>query len=119
MTSSPADLLAQLDPSAAGDRPAIRVVRAPGRVNLIGEHTDYNEGFVLPIAIDRSITIAFHTTNDRRVTVTLADTGETASFDLDTIPTRTGGWIDYVAGTAWALREAQTDQKETDRPDLM
>src|SRR5436305_2677942 len=79
---------------------------APGRVNLIGEHTDYNEGFVLPIAIDRSITIAFHTTNDRRVTVTLADTGETASFDLDTIPPRTGGWIDYVAGMAWAMADA-------------
>jgi galactokinase len=81
----------------------VRVVRAPGRVNLIGEHTDYNEGFVLPIAIDLGTAIALVPTNDRRVTLTLADGGETETFDLDAIGPRTGGWIDYVAGTAWAM----------------
>jgi galactokinase len=95
--------LVAIDSLAAAERDAIRVVRAPGRVNLIGEHTDYNEGYVLPIAIDRAITIAFVPTDDRRVTMTLAETGETAGFELDAIGPRRGHWIDYLAGTAWAM----------------
>jgi galactokinase len=98
-----ADGLAAIEPRAARDRDAIRVVRAPGRVNLIGEHTDYNDGYVLPIAIDRSITMAIIPTDDRRVGVTLAEDGETAGFDLDDIGPRRGHWIDYIAGTAWAM----------------
>ncbi len=78
----------------------------PGRVNLIGEHTDYNEGFVLPVAIDLGIAIALLPTDDRRVEVTLAATGETLGFDIDDIGPRRGAWIDYIAGTAWALAEA-------------
>jgi galactokinase len=83
-----------------------RAVRAPGRVNLIGEHTDYNDGFVLPIAIDLGITVAVAPTDNRRVTITLAATGEEDGFDLDAIGPRTGRWIDYVAGTAWAIAAA-------------
>jgi galactokinase len=98
--------LAELEPFAAADPDAVRVVRAPGRVNLIGEHTDYNEGFVLPVAIDLGITLALLPFDDGRVTVTLAETGETASFDLGSIGPKTGTWIDYVAGTAWAMDEA-------------
>ena len=98
--------LAEMEPRAASEPGAIRVVRAPGRVNLIGEHTDYNGGFVLPIAIDLAITIALIPTDDRSVTVTLAETGRTSSFDLDAISARRGQWIDYVAGTAWAMAEA-------------
>jgi galactokinase len=88
------------------DRSLARVVRAPGRVNLIGEHTDYNEGFVLPIAIDRSITIALLPTDDRHVAVTLAATGDADGFDLDSLPPPSGRWIDYVVGTAWAMHRA-------------
>jgi galactokinase len=102
--STLAERLALADPVAAADRRAIRVVRAPGRVNLIGEHTDYNEGFVLPIAIDRAISIALVPTTDRRVTLTLAEDGDHAEFDLDAIGPRRGAWIDYVAGTAWAMQ---------------
>jgi galactokinase len=98
--------LAEIELRAAATPGAIRVVRAPGRVNLIGEHTDYNGGFVLPIAIDRAITIALVPTGDRSVTVTLAESGETTTFDLDAIGSRRGHWIDYVAGTAWAMAEA-------------
>jgi galactokinase len=98
-----ADALAAIEPRAAGEREAIRVVRAPGRVNLIGEHTDYNDGYVLPITIDRSITMAIIPTDDRRVTVTLVEDGEAAGFDLDDIGPRRGHWIDYIAGTAWAM----------------
>ncbi len=91
--------------AAAPER--IRVVHAPGRVNLIGEHTDYNEGFVFPAAIDLGISIALVPTDDRRVEVTLAESGERDGFHLDAIGDRRGRWIDYVAGTAWALAEVE------------
>jgi galactokinase len=101
-----AERLAEIEPLAAARPAEIRVVRAPGRVNLIGEHTDYNDGFVLPIAIDRAITVALVPTDDRVVSLTLTETGETAAFDLDAIGPRRGEWIDYVAGTAWAMADA-------------
>ena len=101
-----AERLLAADRRAADDPGAIRVVRAPGRVNLIGEHTDYNEGFVLPIAIDLAISIAFVPTDDRRVVLSLDDGGQTADFDLDDLGSVSGGWKDYVAGTAWAMSKA-------------
>jgi galactokinase len=88
------------------------LARAPGRVNLIGDHTDYNEGFVLPMAIDRSVWIAIRPRNDRRVVVYSVDFDERAGFDLDAEMSSalTGGerkgWIEYVHGVAWALRDA-------------
>jgi galactokinase len=88
---------------AADARDAIRVVRAPGRVNLIGEHTDYNLGFVLPAAIDREIRIAVVPTDDRRVDLTQIDTGDRLTFELDVERPKDRTWIDYVAGVAWAL----------------
>ena len=103
--SALADRLVALQPGVI-DPATILAVHAPGRVNLIGEHTDYNEGYVLPIAIDRGITFVLVPTDDRRVTITLADTGETGAFDLDAIGRRRGHWLDYVAGIAWAMTEA-------------
>jgi len=94
------------EPAVAADLGAARVVRAPGRVNLIGEHTDYNEGFVLPAAIGLEIRIALVPTDDGRVELTLAASGERDGFSLDAIPPATGAWIDYPAGMAWALQEA-------------
>ena len=81
----------------------MRIVRAPGRVNLIGEHTDYNAGMVLPCAIDLEIVIAFVRTDDDQVRLSRLDTGESSTFDLSAIGRPTGEWIDYVAGTAWSL----------------
>jgi galactokinase len=81
-------------------------VRAPGRVNLIGEHTDYNLGYVLPAAIDLEIRLDVVPTNDRRVLLESATTGERAEVDLDSIGPSRGGMAAYVAGTAWALAEA-------------
>jgi galactokinase len=82
------------------------LVRAPGRVNLLGEHTDYNEGFVLPMAIDRSIGIALRPRDDRRVVLRSLDFDEERTFDLDALDQVRDGWIEYVKGTAWALGEA-------------
>jgi galactokinase len=93
--------LADRFPDQRGGR--VRVVRSPGRVNLIGEHTDYNDGLVMPAAIDLEIHIAFATTRDRRVEVELLDTGRRGGFDLDAIPAASGSWVDYIAGVAWAL----------------
>ena len=91
---------------AAEHPDAIRVVRAPARVNLIGEHTDYNDGLVLPAAIDLEIQLALVPTDDDRVELTLASTGERGILDLRDLGPKRGTWLDYVAGTAWALREA-------------
>jgi len=100
------DALVMVEPSAASRRAEIRVARAPGRVNLIGEHTDYNEGFVLPAAIDLEIRIAYLPTDDRRVELTRLGSDEHDGFHLDHSRPKAGTWLDYVVGTAWALGEA-------------
>ena len=100
------DALVAREPLAAAHPEAIRVVHAPGRVNLIGDHTDYNEGFALPAAIDLGISIALLPTDDERVELTLVETGETGTFDLAQPIERAGGWLDYVRGMAWALQRA-------------
>jgi galactokinase len=94
-----------------GPKPSgpVRLVRAPGRVNLIGEHTDYNEGLVLPAAIDREIWLAFQEWDRPEVELTSAEFDDTRSFSFDGLSPQTRGaksWIDYVAATAWAMREA-------------
>ena len=105
----PAELierLVALDCARRVDRAHALVVHAPGRVNLIGEHTDYNNGFVLPVAIDRGISIAFVPTAARRAVLTLLADGRTADVELDTPRAPDGSWVDYLAGVARALREA-------------
>ena len=80
--------------------------RAPGRVNLIGEHTDYNDGFVLPMAIDRDIRIAFRPRPDRTVRLGSLDFAQASELSLDAIaPDPSASWSNYVRGVAWALAE--------------
>ncbi|MFM9852901.1 MAG: galactokinase [Sphingomonadaceae bacterium] len=83
------------------------LVRAPGRVNLIGEHTDYNDGFVLPCAIDRDTVVAIAPESGNCLSVIAADFGnETEHFALDAPFARsTQGWSDYIRGIACALHE--------------
>ena len=81
-----------------------RLFSAPGRVNLIGEHTDYNDGFVLPMAIERRTVVAGAPRNDRRVVAYSGATGDTFELELDQPGApRRGVWGDYVEGTARAL----------------
>ena len=72
---------------ARGERP--RIAAAPGRVNLIGEHTDYNDGFVLPMAIDRHIAVAFLPRQDRVLRAYASEFGETRELSLDGLERRT------------------------------
>jgi galactokinase len=80
-----------------------RVFAAPGRVNLIGEHTDYNDGFVLPFAIERQTMIAAVPRDDRKVVVRSRSLGVEAEIDLD-IATPRKAWTDYIAGVARTLQ---------------
>jgi len=83
------------------------IVRAPGRVNLIGEHTDYNDGFVLPAAIDRATFIAASPRTDKRVRVLAADLNEEDEFGIDQIE-RSGmrPWSNYIRGMIKSLLAA-------------
>jgi galactokinase len=89
------------------------VARAPGRVNLLGDHVDYNDGFVLPAAIDRATYVAFSPASTDQTTLVAADFGEEAQFTPATLPAKRQPdgsplpeWALYPAGTAWALGEA-------------
>ena len=92
-----------------GHTPA-HIVRSPGRVNLLGEHVDYNNGFVLPAAIDLATYVVFSPTNARRSTLVAVDFDQQASFSAESISTRTQAdsfplpeWALYPAGVMWSL----------------
>jgi galactokinase len=88
-----------------GHRPAV-VVRAPGRVNLIGEHTDYNGGFVLPMAIDYYVYMAATPRADRKVHLFAADFDQLDSFELDDLEHAPEdlGWANYIRGVIKMLQ---------------
>jgi galactokinase len=87
--------------------PVSAVYQAPGRVNLIGEHTDYNEGFVLPAAIDLACWAATSRRGDGKLIVHSENFGESVESDLgDPHPQPSGKWSDYPVGVAWTLQRS-------------
>lgn len=105
-------LLNQKFTETFGSRPRL-LGRAPGRVNLLGEHVDYNEGVVLPAAIDRQVSLAAAPTKDRSVILYAPDLNQQVHFNLDALDSRQDQdgralpqWAQYPAGVAWALQEA-------------
>lgn len=91
------------------------ISEAPGRVNLIGEHTDYNEGFVLPAAVDRTVVMAAAPGEGTRVRVYSVDFDGRDEWRVDS-PRRTGRreWRDYVRGVGWALVEGGYELRGAD-----
>src|ERR1700722_15105564 len=83
-----------------------RIFRAPGRVNLIGEHTDYNDGFVMPAAVAFSTYVAIAKRSDHKLLIHSEEIPGSFEFDIRHLPERgTGAWCDYVLGVASVLRQ--------------
>ena len=85
--------------------PPAAVISAPGRINLIGEHTDYTGGFVLPTAIDRSIKLAFSPIDEPKVRVHSIDLDEIREVKLTAINHDPENWFEFIKGVAWAMKE--------------
>jgi galactokinase len=105
------DAITQLFQDNFGAMPTL-IARAPGRVNLIGEHTDYNDGFVLPCAISKQTMVALRPRADRLVNIVAGDLdGAVASFSLDTpiLPDAAAPWSNYVRGMASLLHAEGLD----------
>src|SRR6478672_9195649 len=76
------------------------VVRSPGRVNIIGEHTDYNDGFVLPGAIDKAAYVAIGRRNDNAIHLYAEELGESFESSISTLAPSEKGWPNYILGVA-------------------
>lgn len=82
------------------------VIRAPGRVNLIGEHTDYNDGFVLPVAVDRAAWLAAGVRQTPDAVIRALDMGgDEIIFPVNRVAASAGGWGDYPRAIVWAFLE--------------
>ena len=82
------------------------IVRSPGRVNLIGEHTDYNEGFVLPAAVDKAIYFAVEPRNDKRLHLVSVDLKDEYEGNVDEIKKSQKVWANYLLGVIYQLQKA-------------
>jgi galactokinase len=89
--------------------PPAGVWAAPGRVNLIGEHTDYNHGYVMPFALGQQTLVACSARTDGRWSAYSSLTGQAATFTAEELIPGMTGWQTYVAGIVWALRQAGYD----------
>ncbi|WP_310586910.1 galactokinase [Dyadobacter aurulentus] len=101
MTTPDLDLVASIKDKyfqQFGDDHAIQVFRSPGRINLIGEHTDYNNGFVLPASVDKAVYFVISPREDNLVKLYAADLDETYSFSLDDLTKPAKSWPHYQIG---------------------
>ena len=92
--------------TAFGRKDKVTVIRSPGRVNLIGEHTDYNDGFVLPAAIDRSMNFAVSKRNDSRCRLHAADIDDDYEFDIEKPGRSRSAWANYLVGVVDQMNRA-------------
>ncbi|GAA3620565.1 galactokinase [Microlunatus ginsengisoli] len=113
MTDARADAVADSFQEIIGAAPA-GVWAAPGRANLIGEHTDYNDGFVMPFALEQRITVAGAPRGERTWSVTSVNNDDTQSFGPDDLVPGMSGWQSYVAGVVWALEQDGHDVRGAD-----
>lgn len=105
--SSRTDDMAQRYTELYGVSPEF-IVRAPGRVNLIGEHTDYNDGFVFPAAIDKDVMVAAGLRNDDQMRVFAINFNQSSTFTLEGVQPATDGrerWSNYLRAMAWVFHE--------------
>ncbi len=105
--SSKTDEMAQRYTDLYGESPEF-IIRAPGRVNLIGEHTDYNDGFVFPAAIDKDVMVAAGPRNDGQMRVFAVNFSQSSTFTLEGIQPATDGrerWSNYLRAMAWVMHD--------------
>jgi galactokinase len=111
--SNDASALVEAFRAQTGRQPA-GVWAAPGRVNLIGEHTDYNDGYVMPFALPQRVVIAAAPSQDAIWSVTSLNNRSTEVFRSSDLKPGMAGWQAYIAGVVWALREAGYQVGEAD-----
>ncbi|WP_156305668.1 galactokinase [Sphingobacterium endophyticum] len=87
-----------------GEVPTL-ISKSPGRINIIGEHTDYNEGFVLPTAIDKAVYVALQKRDDNEIHLFAEDFNERFEIELDNVAPTDRGWPNYILGVVHQLRE--------------
>ena len=95
--SSPRESVLKCFEEKYGDAPEY-LVRAPGRVNLIGEHTDYNDGYVMPLAIDYAVWIAFSHITEPEVRIHSIDFDQSVVMPINHALTKGEGWSEYLKG---------------------
>jgi galactokinase len=91
-----------------GKKPEL-LVRAPGRINLIGEHTDYNEGFVLPAAVDKAVYFCLSPTSSEYINLFAADLNEEFSISLNDLKKTEISWVNYLIGVIAELKKSGAD----------
>jgi len=97
----------------------VYITRSPGRVNIIREHTDYNNGFVLPMAINYATWIALRPREDDRVILTALDKNQKLDFGLGGFSKGKVSWREYVKGVAWSLQEEGSELKKDENINLI